>query len=104
MIVFEVNKILGEVIGLKSIGDFKYRQYVVVGVPIFISVQMIFVTLLSFLNFVYNFNDNIHKALLSWAPTLGVAMYAMQYWHLLVNRAHFYSLFEDMQATINKST
>lgn len=101
MIALKINKILRAIICLEVFGGAKYVTY---GLRIFVSSKLISVVVLSFMYFAYNFKENIHKAIITWAPTLGLSMFAIQYWHLLINRKRFYSLFTDMERTVNEST
>lgn len=104
MIVFEVNKLFREIFGLQSFNQWKYGRYIQDVVPIVVTFSLFFVISTSFLNFILNFDDNIHRAWPSLAPLLGMSTFATVYWYLLMNRAVFYSLFDDMQALVNEST
>lgn len=103
MIVLESNKFFQEIIDLKSIIGGKYRKYIHITVSVFISILLLCLILSAFWNFFLNFNDDILKALPIWAPAVSVFMVSTKYWHLLINRAKFYTLFDGLQAIVDES-
>lgn len=101
MIVLEVNKIFQNLIGMEPFGPSKYHRYFN---PNSAFVSMFLLTLWTSLNFICNINEDIVEALSSMRTASGFFMMASLNWSFLINRAHFYSLFVDLQAVVNDST
>lgn len=104
MIVLEINKIFEEVIGLRLFSGSKYHRCITVTAPILMLGSMLLSALWASIIFIWNVNDNFQLALSSVLPFLGYFMLATVHGHFLINRAYFNSLFEEMQAIVNKST
>lgn len=104
MLVLEINEIFQKLIDLQSFGGSKYHRYFTIIARILASVSMLLLTLWIFLNFIWNVNDNIEIALPSLSAAVGFYLATAQHCSLLINRAHFHSLFVDMQAIIDDST
>lgn len=104
MIVLEVSKIFQNLIGLESFGGGKYHKYFNIIAPSLVSVPTFLLTLWTTLNFIWNVKENILVALSSMQSASGFFMMTSLHWSLLINRAYFYSLFEDMQAIVTDST
>lgn len=104
MIILETNKLFQKIVGLRLFGGGKYGyECFTIIVPFWAFFSMVFVALSSFLNFISNLNEDVGKALPSLLPALSFPMLNIIYWHLLMKRAHFISLFDDMQTVINES-
>lgn len=101
MIVLEVNKFFQY---LESFIGSRYQRFFSIIAPILIFVSMLLITFWIFLNFIFNFNDNIGIALSSLPTAFGFFMMTVLYGHFLINRDRFHSLFEDMQGIVNDST
>lgn len=104
MIVLEIDKMFQNLFDLQSFGGSKYHRYFTNIARILASVSMVLLTLWIFLNFIWNVNDKIEIALPSLSAGVGFYLATAQHWSLLINRAHFHSLFDDMQAIIDDST
>lgn len=104
MVVFVVNNIFKNIIGLESLGGGKYHKYFSSIAPNLVSASMNLLTLWIFLNFIWNVNDNIDIALSSMQAALGFFVVTTVHGSLLINRTYFYSLFNDMQAIVDDST
>lgn len=104
IIVLEASKIFHNLIDLAWIRGDKYHKYFDMIVPNLVSVPTFLLTLWSTLNFIWNIKGNILVALTSMQTVLGFLMMTCLHWSLLINRAYFYSLFEDIQGIVNDST
>lgn len=103
MIVLEVNKSLQNLIGLAWIGGGKYHEHSRIIAQMLVSFSMFLFTLWTILNFVWNVNDNIVEALTSMRTAPAFFMTYSIHLSCLINRANFYSLFEDLQAIVDDS-
>lgn len=104
MIVFEVNKIFKNLVGLESVGGGKYHKYFSAFALNLVSVSMALLVLWTSLNFVRNVSENILEALASMQTVSAFFMMTSLRWSLLINRTNFYSLFEGLQAVVKDST
>lgn len=102
MIILETNKLFQEIIGLRLFGGSKYHKYFTIIVPIWAFISMVFVASSSFLNFIWN--EDVGEALPSLVPALSFPMLNIIYWQLLMKRAYFISLFDDMETFVDEST
>lgn len=103
MIILEINKLFQEIIGLRLFGGSKCYGCFTIIVPFWALVSMGFCALLSFLYFIWNLNEDVGKASPSLIPALSFPMHSIIYWHLLIKRAQFISIFDDMEMVINGS-
>lgn len=104
MIVLEVSKTFQNLIGLESFGAGKFHKYLRIIAPKLVSVPTFLLTLWTTLNFIWNVNDNIVVALFSMQAASGFFTMSTLHASFLINHAHFYSLFDDLQAIVNDST
>lgn len=104
MIVLEVNSFLRNKICFESFGGVKCHRYLSVIAPKLVSVSMILFTVWTYLNFIWNVNDNFLEALFSMQTATAFVMVTTLHASFLINRANFYLLFEDMQTIVNDST
>lgn len=101
MIIFETNKIFQRFIGLQSSGPGSHQGYIIA--PILISIPMLSLVLSISLNFIVNIHDDTNRVWSTLPTTIALFVFLILYWHLLINRRHFYSLFEDMQDIVDES-
>lgn len=104
MIVLEVNRIFQNLIGLAWIRGGKFHEHSRIFAQILAFGSMLWLTLWLFLNFIFNVNDNIQMAFSSLPVAFGFVFLSSLNGRFLINRAHFHSLFEDIQRIVNDST
>lgn len=101
MIVFEINKIFQKIIGLHSYGPGSHWGYIIA--PILVSIPMLLLVFSIVLNFILNIRDETNMIWSTLPTAIAIFIFNVLYWHLLINRRNFYSLFDDMQDIIGES-
>lgn len=109
MITIRTKKIFQDTIGdgdlLPNLPE-KFRKVALrerIFVPIVYSVLLFSVILSSSINFVLNIREDLIRACVSLLPAIGQAILLAVYWHFLVNRSKFYSLFNEVEDIVYES-
>lgn len=102
MIIFEIRKFFQFFFGEKIFGGSRARRIAYIILPIFISISKPLLLVSLSLNFALNIGHDIPKAWPSVSAGLGFLTTILLYWHLLINRSRFYSLFDEMQDIVDE--
>lgn len=102
MIVFEIKKLIEQLIEFQMLKNERHRRYLKILAPVLATVLTITYVLSMIVKLlIFDGRRNVNKASITFGAIPTYAVMILIHWHFFINRERYYTLLNDMQQIVN---